>query len=82
MSFSAGCQLKRTKAHMLGLRRDNMVTHNFSVIWKIQEDSRNKPEAKWARKPGDHPRVGAGAPPAEPIRLHLADPASTTFEGQ
>jgi hypothetical protein len=67
---------------MSGLHRNNRATHNFSVIWKIREDSRNKPEANSARKPGGYPRVGAGAPPVEPIRLHLMDPASTAFEDQ
>jgi hypothetical protein len=67
---------------MSGLHRDNRAMHNFSVIWKIREDSKNKREANPARKPGGHPRVGAGAPPAGPIRLHLLDHASTAFEDQ
>jgi hypothetical protein len=62
-------------AHISGLHRDNRATYNFSVIWKIREDSRNKQEAK-------QPESGAPAPPAEPIRLHLADPASTAFEDE
>jgi hypothetical protein len=65
---------------MSGLHRDNKATHNFSVIWKIREDSRNKPEAKRARELGGRPRVGSGAQAIEPIRLHLVDPASTAFE--
>jgi hypothetical protein len=69
-------------AHMSGLHRDNRVMHNFSVIWKIREDSRNKPEAKQARKPGRLPALGAATPPRWPIRLHLVDLASTAFEDE
>jgi hypothetical protein len=65
---------------MSGLHRDNRATHNFYVIRKIREDSRNKPEAIRARESGGHPRVGAGARATEQIRLHLMDPASTAFE--
>jgi hypothetical protein len=33
---------------MSDLHRDKRATHNFSVIWKIREDSRNKREVKYA----------------------------------
>jgi hypothetical protein len=67
---------------MSGLHRDKRATHNFSVILKVREDSGNKQEAKRAWKTDGHPRGGAPAPPAEPIRLRLADHASTTFEDE
>jgi hypothetical protein len=41
-----------------------------------------KQEANLARKLDDRPRLGAGAPPTEPIRGELVDPASTTFEDE
>jgi hypothetical protein len=65
---------------MSDLHRDKRATHNFSVIWKVREDSKNKREAKWARKPGARPRGGAPTPPVETIRLRLMNPASTAFE--
>jgi hypothetical protein len=65
---------------MSGLHRNKGATHNFSGMWKVQEDSRNKQEAKRARKWGACPTPWAPAPVAQPIRLHLMDPASTAFE--
>jgi hypothetical protein len=65
---------------MSGLHRDKRGTNNFSRIWKVREDSRNKPEAKRARKSGGRQGVGVGARAAEPIRSDLMDPASTAFE--
>jgi hypothetical protein len=47
---------------MSDLHRDKRATHNFSVIWKVREDSRNKREAKRAWKLGGRPR-GLGARP-------------------
>jgi hypothetical protein len=61
---------------MSGLYRDNRATHNFFVIWKIREDSRNKPEANGPEGWVGAPRVGEGTLPKWPIRLHLMDPAS------
>jgi hypothetical protein len=42
--------------------RDKRAMHNFSVIWKVWEDSRNKWEAKRAHKPDSHPRGGGARP--------------------
>jgi hypothetical protein len=67
---------------MLGLHRDKRATHNFSVIWKVREDSRNKPKAKRAQKLGGHPRGRGGHRATEPIRGDLMDPASTAFEDE
>jgi hypothetical protein len=53
---------------MSGLHRDKRATNNFSRIWKVREDSGNKPEAKRAQKPGGRQRGRAGARDAEPIR--------------
>jgi hypothetical protein len=46
---------EQKKAHMSGLHRDKGATHNFSRMWKVWEDSRNKQEAKQARKWGARP---------------------------
>jgi hypothetical protein len=81
MSISTGCQLKR-KAHMSGLHRDKRGMNNFSIIWKIREDSANKMEAKRARKPGGCPRDRGGRLGTKPIRGDLVDPASTVFEDE
>jgi hypothetical protein len=59
---------------MSDLHRDKRGTNNFSRICKVREDSRNKPEAKRAWKPG--------ARAADPNRSDLVDPASTAFEDQ
>jgi hypothetical protein len=67
---------------MSGLHRDKAATHNFSRMWKVREDFRNKREAKWAQKWGARPPPWAPGPVAQPIRLHLADPSSTTFEDE
>jgi hypothetical protein len=40
---------------MSGLHRDNRATHNFSGMWKVREDSKNKQETKRAQKWGAHP---------------------------
>jgi hypothetical protein len=67
---------------MLGLHRDKGATHKFSRMWKVREDSRNKREAKRARKWGARPPPWALALVSQPIRLHLMDPASTAFEDE
>jgi hypothetical protein len=67
---------------MSGLHRDKGATHNFSGMWKVQEDSRNKREPKRARKWGARPPPWAPALVVEPIRFRLADHASTAFEDQ
>jgi hypothetical protein len=58
---------------MSGLHRDKRGKNNFSRIWKVREDSGNKPEAK---RPGSR----AAARATEPIRSDLMDPACTAFE--
>jgi hypothetical protein len=67
---------------MSGLHRDKRATHNFSRMWKVREDSRNKQEAKRARKWGACPPPWAPALVVEPIRFRLVDYASTAFEDQ
>jgi hypothetical protein len=67
---------------MSDLHRDKGATHNFSRMWKIREDSRNKREKKWARKWGTRPWSWALAPVVWPIRSHIMDYASTTFDDQ
>jgi hypothetical protein len=47
---------------MSGLHRDKRGTDNFSSIWKVREDSENKPEAKRAQKPDGRPRGRGGRP--------------------
>jgi hypothetical protein len=65
---------------MSGLHRDKRATNNFSIIWKVREESRNKREAKQAQKWGARPPPWVPTLVAQPIRLHLVDPASTAFE--
>jgi hypothetical protein len=67
---------------MSSLHRDKGATHNFSIMWKVREDSRNKRKAKRAWKWGARPPPWAPGLVAEPIRLHLTDPASTAFEDE
>jgi hypothetical protein len=67
---------------MSGLHRDKGATHNFSRMRKVREDSGNKWEAKQVQKWGVHPPPWAPALPTEPIRLRLADHASTAFEDE
>jgi hypothetical protein len=67
---------------MSDLYRDKGSTHNFFGMWKVQEDSRNKQEAKRAWKWGARSPPWAPAPVTQPIRLHLVDLASTAFEDE
>jgi hypothetical protein len=45
---------------MSGLHRDKGATHNFSVMWKIREDSRNKREMEQADRWGARPHLMGG----------------------
>jgi hypothetical protein len=67
---------------MSDLHRDKGAIHNFSGMWKIREDSRNKWETKRAHRWGARPSPWAPAPVAWPIMVSLADYASTAFEDQ
>jgi hypothetical protein len=40
---------------MSDLHRDKGATHNFSRMWKVREDSRNKWEMKRAQRWGTRP---------------------------
>jgi hypothetical protein len=65
---------------MSDLHRYKGAIHNFSVMWKIREDSRNKRETKWAHSRGAHPSALGARPLWWPITVNLTDYVSTAFE--
>jgi hypothetical protein len=48
---------------MSDLHRDQGAIHNFSAMWKIREDSRNKWEMKQAHSRGARPSPLGARPP-------------------